>query len=200
MILVVTGGIGSGKSEVCRVLRDFGYRCQYNADMRAKALYEEHPTLLADIEKTLGCSLKDEAGKFQPSKLASVIFTDRIALEQVEAHLFPAMMEDFDSFSGSCGEDIVVFESATVLEKPQFEGFGDKIILVDAPFEVRLDRACRRDGTDRERVLARMQNQTLMNKLSDGYEDPRIACRILNDGSMEDLVCRTRIAINSLIK
>lgn len=199
MILVVTGGIGSGKSEVCRILKELGYKCQYNADLRAKALYEEHPTLLADMEKTLGCSLRDEAGRFQPSKLSAVIFTDRKALERVESLLFPAMMEDFNSFAGLCGEEIVVFESATVLEKPQFEGFGDKIILVDAPFEVRLDRACRRDGTDRERVLARMHNQKLMNDLSAGYEDARIDCRIINDGSIDDLVCKTKIAINSLI-
>jgi dephospho-CoA kinase len=93
----------------------------------------------------------------------------------------------------------VVFESATVLEKPQFEGFGDKIVLVDAPFETRLERACRRDGTDREKVLARMHNQKLMNELSAGGEDPRIDCRIVNDCSIDDLVCRTKIAINSLI-
>jgi dephospho-CoA kinase len=199
MILIVTGGIGSGKSEVCRILKDLGYACQYNADARAKALYEEHPTLLADIEKSLGCSLRDENGSFQPSLLASVIFTDRSALEQVEAHLFPAMMADFNAYAVSCGREVVVFESATVLEKQQFEGFGDKIILVDAPFELRLERACRRDGTDRERVLARMQNQKLMNELSAGYDDPRIDCRILNDSSFEELVCRTRNAINSLI-
>ena len=199
MVLIVTGGIGSGKSEVCRILKDMGYDCQYNADARAKALYEEHPALLADIEKSLGCSLRDENGTFQPSLLASVIFTDRSALEQVESHLFPAMMADFDAYAGSCGGEIVVFESATVLEKPQFEGFGDKILLVDAPFELRLERACRRDGADRERVLARMQNQKLMNELSAGYEDPRVDCRILNDSSLEELVCRTRNAINSLI-
>ena len=93
----------------------------------------------------------------------------------------------------------MVFESATVLEKPQFEGFGDKIVLVDAPFEVRLDRACRRDGADRVKVLARMKNQKLMNELSAGGEDPRIDYRIVNDCSMEELVCRTKIAINSLI-
>lgn len=199
MVLIVTGGIGSGKSEVCRILKELGYGCQYNADARAKALYEEHPTLLGDIENTLGCSLRDDAGCFLPSKLASVIFTDRNALEQVEAHLFPAMMEDFNSFAGSCGEETVVFESATVLEKAQFEGFGDKVILVDAPFELRLERACRRDGADRQKVLARMQNQKLMNDLSAGYEDPRIDCRILNDGSLDELVSRTKTAINSLI-
>ena len=199
MILVVTGGIGSGKSEVCRILSDLGYQHQYNADSRAKALYEEHPTLLGDIETFLGCCLRDENGKFQPARLASVIFSDRNALETVESHLFPALKDDFESFAGKCGEGIVVFESATVLEKPQFDGFGDKVILVDAPFEVRLDRACRRDGADRDRVLARMQNQKLMNDLSNGSEDPRIDCRIINDSTLEELVSRTRNAINSLI-
>ena len=199
MTLVVTGGIGSGKSEVCRILNDLGLVAQYNADMRAKALYEEHPTLLRDIEKSLGCSFRDEDGRFQPSKLASVIFSDRSALETVESHLFPALMDDYTSFAGSCGEEIVVFESATVLEKPQFNGFGDRVILVDAPFELRLERACVRDGADRERVLARMHNQKLMNALSEGLEDPRIDRRIMNDSSLEELVSRTKDAINSLI-
>ena len=199
MVLIVTGGIGSGKSQVCRILKDMGFQHQYDADSRAKALYEEHPTLLSDIETSLGCNLKDETGKFQPTRLASVIFSDRAALDKVESHLFPALKADFASFARSCGEGIVVFESATVLEKPQFEGFGDKVILVDAPFDVRLERACRRDGADRQKVLARMQNQKLMNDLSAGCEDPRIDCRILNDGSLEDLVSRTKTAINSLI-
>ena len=199
MTLVVTGGIGSGKSEVCRILNDLGLVAQYNADFRAKVLYEEHPTLLRDIEKSLGCSFRDEDGRFQPSKLASVIFSDRSALETVESHLFPALMDDYTSFAGSCGEEIVVFESATVLEHPQFNGFGDRVILVDAPFELRLERACVRDGADRERVLARMHNQKLMNALSEGLEDPRIDRRIMNDSSLEELVSRTKDAINSLI-
>lgn len=199
MVIVITGGIGSGKSEVCRILKNMGFCAQYNADMRAKALYEEHPSLLADIESTLGCSLRDEDGRFVPARLAARIFNEPNSLELVEARLFPVMLDDFASFAGNCGERVVVFESATVLEKPQFEGFGDKIILVDAPFEVRLERACRRDGADPEKVLARMQNQKLMNELSDGGEDPRIDCRIVNDCSLDELVCRTKIAINSLI-
>lgn len=199
MVIVITGGIGSGKSEVCRILREMGFCAQYNADTRAKALYEEHPSLLADIESSLGCSLRDEDGRFVPARLAARIFNEPNSLALVEAHLFPVMMDDFASFAGNCGERVVVFESATVLEKPQFEGFGDKIVLVDAPFEVRLERVCRRDGADPEKVLARMHNQKLMNELSAGGEDPRIDCRIVNDCSMDELVCRTKIAINSLI-
>lgn len=200
MVLVITGGIGSGKSQVCEILDRMGFRAQYNADMRAKALYEEHPTLLAQIEESLGCSLRNADGSFVPSLLASRIFTDRHALETVEAYLFPALIEDFQSYAGSCGEDIVVFESATVLEKSQFEGFGDKIILVDAPFDLRLERACRRDLTERDKVLARMLNQKLMNELSSGRTDPRVDRVILNDGTLEDLESRTRNAINSLIQ
>lgn len=199
MVIVITGGIGSGKSEVCRILREMGFCAQYNADTRAKALYEEHPSLLADIESSLGCSLRDEDGRFVPARLAARIFNEPNSLELVEARLFPVMMDDFASFAGNCGERVVVFESATVLEKPQFEGFGDKIVLVDAPFEVRLERACRRDGADPEKVLARMHSQKLMNELSAGGEDPRIDCRIVNDCSLDELVCRTKIAINSLI-
>lgn len=199
MVIVVTGGIGSGKSQVCGILSKMGIRAQYNADARAKALYEEHPTLLSDIERSLGCTLKDEDGRFHPAKLASVIFSDSSALQTVESHLFPVLIDDFKSFAGSCGEDIVVFESATVLEKSQFKGFGDKIILVDAPFETRLERACRRDDADREKVIARMRNQKLMNELSEGHYDPRIDCKIMNDGSLEELERRTKIAINSLI-
>ena len=199
MVMIVTGGIGSGKSQVCKILNKMGITAQYDADSRAKALYDEHPTLLSDIEKSLGCSLKDTDGSFQPAELASVIFAERSALETVESLLFPVLLDDFRSFAGTCGEDIVVFESATVLEKPQFKGFGDKVILVDAPFEVRLERACRRDGAEREKVLARMRNQKLMNELSEGMEDPRIDCKILNDSSLDELERRTKIAINSLI-
>lgn len=198
-VIVITGGIGSGKSQVCGILKNMGIRAQYNADDRAKTLYEEHPSLLADIEKSLGCVLTDENGRFLREKLASVIFADRNALEIVEDHLFPVLIEDFWSFAGTSGEDVVVFESATVLEKPQFEGFGDKVILVDAPFETRLERACKRDGVDRSKVLARMCNQKLMNDLSDGHEDPRIDFIIKNDGSLEELVRRTENAINNLI-
>lgn len=197
-VIIVTGGIGSGKSEVCSILKDMGFRSQYNADSRAKALYEEHPSLLADIETSLGRCLRDEEGRFMPGVLASIIFNDTKALNVVEDHLFPALIDDFNEFAGNCGDEYVVFESATVLEKPQFEGFGDKVIFVDAPFETRLERACLRDGADREKVLARMRNQKLMNALSDGLEDPRIDCVILNDGTLEDLVRRTQMGINSL--
>lgn len=187
-VLVVTGGIGSGKSEVCRILAENGFPFQYNADLRAKELYAEHPRLLADIEDALGVRCRDAEGRFLPSVLAGRIFSDRDALTKVEELLFPVMMDDFRKFAGSAAEDeFVVFESATILEKPWFDDFGDKILLVDAPISVRLERAAERDGVSKETVLARMQNQPHMNALSEGATDARIDYVIENDGSRDEL-------------
>lgn len=191
-VLVITGGIGSGKSAVCRILHEAGITAQYNADERVKALYSAHPTILKDIEESLGCVLRNDNGTFVPAKLAARIFPDPEALRKVESLVFPALIEDFNAFAEDHKEeDIIVFESATILEKPQFEGFGDKVVLVDAPYEVRLERACARDGADRAAVEARMANQKLMNALSEGGHDPRIDAVIMNDSDIEELRVRT---------
>ncbi len=159
----------------------------YEADARAKELYVRYPELLESIETALSCSVRDEEGRFQPRLLAARIFGNADALALVESLLFPFMMSDFQEYAENSG-NIIIFESATVLEKPQFDGFGDKVILVDAPREVRLARACARDGLSREAVLARMDAQKLMNALSDGAADARIDEIIMNDGSADDLL------------
>ena len=184
-VLVVTGGIGSGKSEVCRILERNGLKAQYNADSKVKELYASCPDLLEKIEEKLQSPVRDSEGRFRPQLLAARIFSDEEALAAVESIVFPARMEEFKAVARRYeASGIIVFESATVLEKPQFEGFGDKIVLVDAPVALRLDRACARDGADREAVKARMQNQKLMNALSEGASDPRIDAVIVNDSTV----------------
>lgn len=187
-ILVVTGGIGSGKSEVCRILSEVFSCGVYNADSRVKLLYDVHPTLLSDIEKLTGESLRDDDGCFVPSRLSARIFTDRSLLKQVEGMVFPALMEDFEAWSKAYSEDrFVVFESATILEKQELKGFGDKVILVDAQMQTRLERACRRDSASEESVSSRMRNQKLMNSISAGETEPEVDAVIHNVGTLEDL-------------
>lgn len=187
MVVIVTGGIGSGKSMVCRMIRDIYGFPVYEADKRAKDLYVRYPELLESIEKALSCSVRDSGGNFQPRLLAERIFADADALALVESLLFPFMMSDFREFAENSG-NIIIFESATVLEKPQFDGFGDKVVLVDAPRETRIERACARDGISREAVLARMDAQKLMNAVSEGAVCSRIDEIIMNDGSADDLL------------
>ena len=199
-VVVVTGGIGSGKSEVCRILSEMGLDLQYDADDRVKRLYSEHPSLLYDIESQIGCQLRDDAGMFVPSRLAERIFADADALKLVESLVFPALMDDFKEFcTMNSDHEFVIFESATILEKSQFDGFGDIVVLIDAPFDIRLKRACVRDNADRDKVLARMNNQKLMNSLSEGMTDPRIDAVIMNDGTVEDLEAKVKIMVETIL-
>ena len=186
-VLIVTGGIGSGKSLVCRMLTENHGIPVYEADVRAKALYAEVPSILDEMENALGVQLRDNDGVFQPKRLADVIFSDSDALLKVEDILFPRLKDDFSRWAQEQGSDIVAFESATVLEKTQFDGFGDIVLLVDAPKELRLTRASLRDGLAKEKIQDRMAAQPLMNLISDGGSCTRVNHVLLNDGSMEDL-------------
>lgn len=185
-VVIVTGGIGSGKSQACRILEERYEIPVYEADKRAKSLYSEIPGMLDAIEDALGCGLRNDAGEFAPQKLAAVIFNDVSALRKVEEILFPVMMSDFEIWAEGKGQT-VVFESATALEKPQFDGFGDIVLLIDAPLSVRIERAAARDCADPAKILQRIAAQPLMNRLSEGESDPRIDFVIKNDSTIENL-------------
>lgn len=194
--VIVTGGIGSGKSVVCDIMKSRGFKAFYNADERVKSLYVRDKQLLSDIESALDCRLRDGDGAFMPAKLAGLIFSDPEALMKVESLVFPALIKDYEAWKFSHeGEEYVFFESATILEKPYFAGFGDFIIFVDAPYEKRLERACARDGADRDRVEARMRNQKMMN---DGSAAAVADFVIVNDSTREALEIEIDKALNKL--
>ena len=187
-VVVITGGIGSGKSSVCAYLeKAYGWPV-YEADAKVKQLYVTHPSLLTDIENTLGLSLRDEAGDFKPSLLASVIFNDRDALIKVEDLVFPVLSEDFEHWKSQHSDrDFVILESATILEKPQLKGMGDVTVLIDAPLQLRQQRASLRDGVSAEMISRRMDTQTLMNDISSGKVESPAQYTVINDGTYDDL-------------
>lgn len=187
MILVVTGGIGSGKSLVCSMLAEHYGIPVYEADKRVKSLYAEVPSMLNEIESAISVSVRNSEGEFVPQKLAEVIFSDPGALAMVENIVFPHLRKDFASWMDRQVKNVVAFESATLLEKPQFDGFGDVVLLIDAPVDLRLLRASERDGADERMIRERISKQKLMNRISDDEKDPRVNYIILNDTTKEKL-------------
>lgn len=192
MIIVLTGGIGSGKSTAAAILSsEFGLPV-YEADSAVKGLYLTDGSLLSDIESDAGRSFRDGNGTFSPSMMAAYLFSVPGAIEMVEQRVFPVLIKDFERWKSECGSDVVVFESATILEKPYFKDFGDAVIIVDAPLEVRIDRAAGRDGISREKVMARVRCQTLMNDISFGRNVPEDAYICRNEGSLSQLSSRLK--------
>lgn len=157
--ILITGGIGSGKSEVSAVLRSLGYPV-YDSDSRTKGLYDSVPGLLEAVEKALGCGpLRTEDGRLDRRTLAGIVFSDAAKMELLQRVVYPAVAEDFvrwrSSFDGP-----VFFESAVASAHPEFDGLFDAVLLVTADEEKRLERVLARDkGAGREEVLARMRSQ-----------------------------------------
>ena len=198
-VLIVSGGIGSGKSTVCRMLETMYGAPVYDADMRVKNFYTEKSDLLPGIENALGERFRDADGIFRPSVLASRIFSDSEALRVVESLVFPVLTEDFYRWRDlNADKRFVVLESATILEKPDLAGLGDYVVVVDAPVDTRVQRAIERDGVTYESVIGRVNNQKLMNEISSGMIPPSVDFVIINDGSLEALSENVKKCIESL--
>lgn len=197
MIIVLTGGIGSGKSAAAEILNKvYGYPV-YQADSAVKRLYLTDSDLLNDIESDAGRHFRDSRGQFSPALMADYIFTVPGAVEMVEKRVFPVLLKDFEAWKS--GNEVVVFESATILEKPFFKGFGDAVIIVDAPLEVRIERAMNRDGATREKIMERVVRQKMMNDISLGIV-PKDVYICSNVGSMSQLQDNLSEIIKDIIK
>ncbi|MBE6224205.1 MAG: dephospho-CoA kinase [Bacteroidales bacterium] len=162
-----TGGIGSGKTYVSRIFESLGYPAYYSDD-RAKLLYDTDPLLLSQMTELLGEDILDETGRLNRKVVASRIFGNVELLRKVEALVHPAVLRDFSKWKEEvCSElsgegksvDFVIFESAILLESTIVKGCADKILSVEAPYELRVERVMRRDGVSREQVQERIARQ-----------------------------------------
>ena len=185
--ILLTGGIGSGKSSVRGVFESLGIPC-YDADAAVKSFYKDHgdgPCLLPQIEALVGRSLRGKDGQLDRKAFAGIIFKDKNLLRRVEEMVFPALTQDFISWRkkmASEGHRTVVLESATALDKPDFEKVWDFCLWVDAPVEIRIERVMQRDHCSREEVLRRLELQSPMESHLDAID--RI---IPNSGTPEAL-------------
>ncbi len=143
MIIGITGGIGSGKSLVARLLRMYGFRV-YDSDTRAKSLYDEDAALRAEMVRLFGERIY-AAGRLDRARLASVVFADASKLAQLDALVHPAVFRDFARWRAAHAEPTVFVESAILLQT-DFRTLVDRVVVVDAPTDVRVARAVQRDG------------------------------------------------------
>ena len=197
--VILTGGMGSGKSAVCAVLKARGVPV-YDSDSRTKSLYDRDPALVGALEAALGTGLRTADGRLDRAELASLIFQDPERKAAVEAVVHPAVLADFRRWKRwhrpkgwTYGPvPFVVLESAIILSCPVFDGVGDRTVLVDASEEVRLARAVARDGSAPEAVLRRIRQQH--------FDLSRVDAVIPNDGSLEDLAAATdRVFLNLFV-
>ncbi|MBP5635712.1 MAG: dephospho-CoA kinase [Bacteroidales bacterium] len=156
--LLVTGGIGSGKTLVCDYLQN-NYVPVYNSDERTKQLYDRHPELVARLEEALGEPLRGEDGRLDRKRLASIIFSDAEKRKTVEDIVHPLVRKDFDRWCAGQEYELVAMEAAAGLESEAFRDAFDAVVLVTSPLEERMRRVAARDGLSEEEIKNRVDAQ-----------------------------------------
>jgi len=178
-LLGLTGGMASGKSTVARRLADLGCRV-VDADEIVTDLYRPGQPGARVVRELFGDPALTGEGAVSHPAVAARVFSDPDARRRLEAAIHPLVRERFADIARRADEDIVVLE-ATLLAEAGFAGDFDLVVTVEAPEEIRIQRAVER-GQDREDARARLEAQ------GDGDVRRAAADRILvNDGTLDDL-------------
>jgi dephospho-CoA kinase len=154
----ITGGIGSGKTTVARVFEQLGIPV-YHADYWAKELMNTDPLVIERLKELFGNDIYDSACKANRKRIAELVFADKNKLNELNSIIHPAVWLHGENWLKQHADKPYLLKEAAIL----FESGGnkgvDKVIMVSAPKEIRLERVMKRDNVTREEVEARMANQ-----------------------------------------
>ena len=153
----IAGGIGSGKSTVCKVFQILGAPI-FEADQAAKVLMNEDKEIRNALRAWYGSEIYNEAGSLNRPKLANIIFNDKRQLQKVNELVHPKVRAGFLSWAEKQAAPYVVHEAAILFESG-FYKLMDATILVSAPETDRIKRVSQRDGLTRQQVSHKMKNQ-----------------------------------------
>lgn len=167
MKLGVTGGIGSGKTSVCRVFNVLGIPV-FSADPEAREIMDNDKGIIRRINSIAGKNLYIN-GSLDRIELAALIFNDNTLLEKVNSLVHPVVFDHFKRWEMDQTAPYVIMEAAILFESGASK-LVDRIATVVAPIEERVERVIHRNSLSREQILERMRNQMdddSMIKLSD---------------------------------
>ena len=159
-LMLITGGIGSGKSFVSNVFSAMGIPI-YNTDKRTKELYIENSELQTELKGLLGDDVI-VGGKLNKEYMAARLFVKSDMMGRLEDLVYPYLLEDIKCWQRvqrSSGAPFLILESAILLEKPLFNEIYDKVLTVRAPMELRISRTMARNNISRESVQSRIAKQ-----------------------------------------
>jgi len=182
--LGVTGGIGSGKTSVCKVFNILGIPV-FLADEEAKKIMEVDTGIILRLNTIAGKNLY-ASGTLDRAELATLIFNNHSMLEAVNSVVHPAVFSKFYEWAKKQTAPYVIIETAILFESGGREKVN-RIVTVTAPVEERIARVISRSNITKEEVMARIKNQMsdsdkikLSDYVIDNSENAMIIPAILN--------------------
>ena len=170
MKIGITGGIGSGKSYVCRMLERYGIQV-YDCDAAAKRLMRTQPALQERLRQLIGANVFTQEGQLDKAVVARFLLASQNNADALDAVIHPAVFTDFTESGMQWMESAIMFESG-------INQLVDRVVIVTAPEEVRIARIVKRDGITATKAREWMNRQWPQDKvrLLSHYE-------IVNDGN-----------------
>lgn len=155
----ITGGIGSGKTTICKVFETLGIPVFY-ADTVAKQIMTSDKILIDGIKDSFGNESYFEDGSLNNKHIANIVFNDESELTKLNALVHPAVFRAFDEWDAKLPKHLPysIKEAALLFESGSYE-MSDKNVLVTSPHALKIERVTRRDKVNEEQVLARMGKQ-----------------------------------------
>lgn len=180
----VTGGIGSGKSEVCHIFGFLGATV-LNADEIAKSLMETEPSVQKRLIRTFGSGVFGLDGKLNRHYLAEIVFNDNSAREKLNAIVHPkaigAIKKEVTGIKKKRSVPMVLVEAALIYEA-KAERLFDYIIVVNTDEKTRLDRLTEQNWSKRNEIKHRMKSQ-----MSSSEKIKKADFIIINSGNRKEL-------------
>lgn len=171
----ITGGIGSGKSVVCRLLELMGVPV-YISDMESKRLTNSDPLIRKELIALLGEEIYSNEG-LNKALLASYLFESPKRAAEINHIIHPRVREDFRRWAAVHADcPLLAIESAILIEAG-FTCEVDVTVMVYSPLELRVERVAKRNNLPRELILQRIQSQ-----MCDEEKKKQADYILLNDG------------------
>lgn len=175
----ITGGMGSGKSYVCRMLREMDFPV-FDCDTEAKRIMETSPQVITGLKQLVGEQVYTKEGKINKPVMSAYLFADAEHASAVSSIVHPAVGKGFSEFvSANQGAAACIMESAILIESG-LTPLVDKMVCVTAPLELRVRRVQLRDGLDEENIRKRIARQMVEDEQMKYPFDYRIE----NDGQV----------------
>lgn len=153
----VTGGIGSGKTTVCKVFEVLNVPVFY-ADDAAKSVMNSDVNLITALKAEFGDKIYSQEGLLDRKALAALVFNNQQALKKLNSLVHPAAIQAFKDWTEWQASPYVIKEAAILFESGSYKDC-DYTVLVYTPEDLRIKRVLKRDGVTEEQVRARIEKQ-----------------------------------------
>ena len=189
----LTGGIGSGKSTVAKILLELGFPV-YNSDKRAKWLMNNDSILKNNIASIFGENSYIN-GVLNTDFISNIVFSDPDKIVQLNSLVHPSVSKDFDKWLKLNISHNIIFKEAAILIESGAYLKMNKIILVESRNDLKIERILKRDSTDFDSVKKRMDSQ------SSDIKNKKYADYIIeNNETLESLNTKVNLVIQQIKK